>query len=70
MVEYIVDCDDSLMLPVCIAGHVHERVIRCKNCKYCTIYKEQAYGPIGYCKCWFVPIYKLSGFCHRAIARE
>lgn len=74
--EYIVDCeqvsirdDGALVLPVSTGGHVNERLIRCKECDYCTIYKEHAFGVVGYCKAWCCPVYKLSGFCHRAIAR-
>lgn len=41
MPEYVVDCmhlpyGDGLMLvlPVSINGHVHERIVRCRDCKH------------------------------------
>lgn len=47
MPEYVVDCEHvpygegmTLVLPVSIASHVHERIIRCRDCRS---YEE------GYC---------------------
>ena len=42
MPEYIVDCEEvpygegkTLVLPVSISSHVHERLIRCRDCGHC-----------------------------------
>ena len=39
--EYIVDCDEvacgdgkKIVLPMSINGHVHERLIRCRDCRF------------------------------------
>ena len=67
MAEYIVDCDEvpygdgkSLVLPISINGHVHERLIRCKDCHHChkigqrcecrlNVYSRHYTDPDGYC---------------------
>lgn len=43
MPEYVVDCEQlpygdgmTIVLPISINGHVHERVVRCKDCRHCT----------------------------------
>ena len=76
MAEYVVDCDvvphpkdpeASLVLPISVNGHVHERLIRCKDCEYgfaieaigCLAFghadeRLQPKDPDGFCK-WAVP---------------
>ena len=40
MPEYVVDCehvpmgDALLVLPIVVNGHVHERVVRCRDCAH------------------------------------
>lgn len=72
MAEFVVDCDiiphptepdRSLVLPISINGHVHERIIRCKDCDYCSMTLPH------YCRAWHTQVYKLDGFCHRAVPR-
>lgn len=70
MPEYIVDCEHvpygegkTLVLPISINGHVHERLIRCADCDYCSMTLPH------YCRVWHTQVYKLDGFCHRAVPR-
>ena len=42
MPEYVVDCEQlpygdgmTIVLPISINGHVHERLVRCQDCVYC-----------------------------------
>lgn len=70
MPEYIVDCEHvpygegmTLVLPVSINGHVHERLVRCTDCDYCSMTLPH------YCRAWHTQVYKLDGFCHRAVPR-
>lgn len=72
MPEYIVDCEhvpygDDLMLvlPISINGHVHERIIRCRDCYWCTEYDKPAIFK-GHCRAWRAQMHELDGFCHRA----
>lgn len=73
MPEYIVDCEHvpygdgrTLVLPISINGHVHERLIRCHDCEYgraieaigCLAFQHsderlQPKDPNGFCK-WAV----------------
>lgn len=70
MAEYIVDCaevpHDSgvLVLPISINGHVHERLIRCKDCLYAADRM-----PI-YCRIWHSVIWNEYAFCYRAARRS
>ena len=77
MAEYIVDCDEvpygdgkSLVLPISINGHVHERLIRCKDCGHCEV--STPFGrELHICKqfdeYWHVT--DPDGFCDRAVPR-
>lgn len=77
MAEYIVDCDEvpygdgkSLVLPISINGHVHERLIRCKDCHHCEV--SAPFGrELHICKQfdehWHVT--DPDGFCDRAVPR-
>lgn len=71
MPEYIVDCEHVpygkgmvMVLPVSISSHVHERLIRCEDCDYCSITVPH------YCRSWHVDVFDLKGFCHRAQPRR
>ena len=79
MPEYIVDCDElpygdgmTLVLPISIQSHVHERLIRCKDCDHCHKVVSQYAGEVRHeCR---LNIYsrhytELDGFCHRAVPR-
>ena len=44
MPEYVVDCEHvpygdgrTLVLPVSISSHVHERIVRCRDCEYAKL---------------------------------
>ena len=70
MLEYIVDCEHvpygdgkTLVLPVSINGHVHERLIRCGDCDYCS--KSLPH----YCRAWHNWVFNDGGYCHRAVPR-
>lgn len=79
MPEYIVDCEHvpygegkTLVLPISINGHVHERLIRCKDCDYCHPAMGQSLGEQRlecrlnvYSRHYTEP----DGFCHKAIPR-
>ena len=80
MPEYIVDCEHvpygegkTLVLPISINGHVHERLIRCKDCDHCHKAVNQYAGEVRYeCR---LNIYsrhytELDGFCNRAVPRS
>ena len=77
MPEYIVDCEHvpygdgkSLVLPISINGHVHERLIRCRDCAKCTAYLLIG-SELHICKhfdeYWHVT--DPDGFCDRAVPR-
>lgn len=80
MPEYIVDCEHvpygdgmTLVLPISINGHVHERLIRCKDCGHCHKVVSQYAGEVRhecrlntYSRHYTEP----DGFCHRAVPRE
>ena len=70
MTEYVVDCEHvpygdgmTLVLPISVNGHVHERLIRCQDCDYCS--QTQPH----YCRSWHAFLFKLDGYCHRAKLR-
>lgn len=49
MREYVVDCEQVpygegkvLVLPVSVNGHVHEQLIRCRDCRFCGTLVFQA----------------------------
>jgi len=75
--EYIVDCaivphptdpERSLVLPVSIASHVHERLIRCRDCDWCIEYED--YAPAaGLCKLKRMALWSLNEFCSRAVPK-
>ena len=80
MPEYVVDCSHlpygdgkTLVLPISINGHVHERLIRCRDCDHCHEAPSQCFGEVRYeCR---LNIYsrhytELDGFCHRARPRD
>ena len=74
MPEYIVDCDELpldngrfLVLPVSVSNHVHEAIVRCRDCEYgraiedigCLAFQHsderlQPKDPDGFCK-WAIP---------------
>lgn len=70
MPEYIVDCEHapigdgrSLVLPVSTDGHVHERIVRCRDCYMCgTLYPY-------YCRKWHNHLFSQDGYCHMAVPR-
>ena len=79
MAEYIVDCDEvpygdgkSLVLPISINGHVHERLVRCRDCKHCHEVPGQSFGEVRHeCR---LNVYsrhftELDGFCHKGELR-
>lgn len=80
MPEYIVDCDELpldngrfLVLPVSVNGHVHERLIRCKDCDHCHMVPGIcASGDIRH-QCWVRFHSKHftdpDGFCSLAVPR-
>ena len=70
MPEYIVDCEElpygegrTLVLPVSINGHVHERLTRCGDCALCSESLPH------YCRAWHNWIWDEGGFCFRAKPR-
>lgn len=75
--EYIVDCDVIphptdpslfLVLPVSTASHVHERLIRCRDCDHCTVY-DDGMPSVGLCKRRRMALYTLDEYCSDAIPR-
>lgn len=74
MAEYVVDCElmpygdgRTLVLPVSINGHVHERITRCKDCEWC----EPLDG--GLCCCYRATFLHWTGpdaFCSHARPRD
>lgn len=78
MAEYIVDCDEVphdsgvLVLPISINGHVHERLIRCKDCDHCHEATSRGSGEVRYeCRrnVYSRHYTEPDGFCHRATPR-
>lgn len=78
MPEHIVDCEHvaygdglTLVLPVSISGHVHEQLIRCRDCRYCRRLSFQ--GDVRY-ECGLNTYSRhftdLDGYCHRAQPRD
>ena len=72
MYEHIVDCEHvpygdgkALVLPISVNGHVHERIIRCAECRYCST----EYLPY-YCRAWHNWVNADTGYCHRAKPRD
>lgn len=70
MPEYIVDCDHvpygegmTLVLPISINGHVHEQLIRCRDCDH-----SDRFYPF-WCHAWNAPTFNPDGFCNRAKPR-
>lgn len=72
VVEHVVDCapmpdphgTGPHMMPISIAGHVHERIIRCRDCYLCSpLYPY-------YCRCWGAQLFRNDGFCSRAVDRK
>ena len=78
MMEYVVDCaivphptdhERALVLPVSIASHVHERLVRCRDCDHCIEYED--WMPcVGLCKLKRMALLSLDEFCSRAKPRE
>ena len=78
--EYVVDCahvpygeDMVMVLPISINGHVHERIIRCRDCDYChEVPGICASGDIRH-QCWVRFHSKHftdpDGFCSSAVPR-
>lgn len=71
MPEYIVDCDEvaygagtTLVLPVSTGGHVHERLVRCHDCGYCS------HALPHYCRAWHNWVFNGDSYCSRAIPRQ
>jgi len=78
MAEYIVDCDEvpygdgkSLVLPISINGHVHERLIRCKDCGLSGEARLLDGTPALCCNRFsaFSHVTDPDGYCHRARPR-
>ena len=68
--EYVVDCEvvpypsdptRALVLPVSVAGHVHERLVRCGECRHASRYTD---GPVaGHCRRHHKALWGFDGFC-------
>ena len=80
MAEYIVDCEHvpygdgkTLVLPISINGHVHERLIRCRDCIYCRPLPMWTAWPDERWECWRSiysrHITEPNGYCHKALPR-
>ena len=70
-VECVVDCYEvpsprdggATVVPISIAGHVHERIVRCRDCYHCSDVE-----PL-YCRVWHHWVWRGDGFCSRAEPR-
>lgn len=79
--EYIVDCDvvphpkdpdASLVLPISVNGHVHERLIRCRDCKHYSHHEWVLITDVEHvCHFWHGEPTKVEpdGFCKWAAPR-
>ena len=78
MPEYVVDCVHlqygdglTLVLPVSINGHVHERIVRCRDCAHCD--KREWPSADERYECKYRPYSRHctdpDGFCHKAKPR-
>lgn len=73
MVECIVDCEELvygdgrvLLLPYSVNGHVHEVIVRCADCAYCTRYDGR---PVpGYCRKHSRAVWDFTRFCPDGVA--
>lgn len=80
MPEYIVDCEEvpygegkTLVLPVSISSHVHERLIRCRDCGHLgTVPSAFPGNPWFICKIRTEHhfITSLYGYCDHAVPRS
>lgn len=78
MPEYVVDCDEvaygdgkKIVLPVSINGHVHERLIRCRDCRFCHQTLWPPADPRHECRrlAYSRHFTEPDGFCHKAQPR-
>ena len=78
MPEYVVDCKHvpygdgkTLVLPVSISSHVHERITRCRDCAYCFKTLWPPAGPRFDCRLrpYQRHFTEPDGFCHLGMPR-
>lgn len=75
MIECIVECEEvvlsdgrTMILPHTTAPHVHERIVRCRDCRFASEYTGR---PIpGYCRKHGKAIWDFIDYCpHGEVAR-
>lgn len=77
MSEYVVDCDEVpygdklLVLPIGIASHVHEAVVRCRDCEYSKLLDVRGQPTtICYHRASLAHTTSAEGFCHNGKRRD
>ena len=78
MPEYIVDCDELpldngrfLVLPVSVNGHVHEAIVRCRDCEYAKLLDVRGQPTtICYHRASLAHTTMPDGFCHNGKPRS
>lgn len=78
MPEYVVDCEHvpygdgmALVLPVSVNGHVHEPIVRCRDCEHAKVLDVKG-EPVTICYCRKALAHTTTpdGFCDRGRARS